>query len=54
MATPTMSPTERMAMLISTVNDVPAGSQPDAAFKPLAGGELRETTKNLQLSRGAS
>jgi uncharacterized protein YbjQ (UPF0145 family) len=46
-----MSPTERMAMLSSTMNDVPAGSQFDAAFKSLAGGERKGMTKNLQLSR---
>ena len=38
-------------MLISTMNDVPAGSQFGAAFKSLAGGELKGMTKNLQLSR---
>ena len=69
--TPTMSRTERIAMLISTMNDVPGykvtsvlgevfgltvrsrnvGSQFGAAFKSLAGGELKGMTKNLQLSR---
>ena len=63
--------TERTAMLISTMNDVPGykvtsvlgevfgltvrsrnvGSQFGAAFKSLAGGELKGMTKNLQLSR---
>jgi uncharacterized protein YbjQ (UPF0145 family) len=66
-----MSRTERIAMLISTMNDVPGykvtsvlgevfgltvrsrnvGSQFGAAFKSLAGGELKGMTKNLQLSR---
>src|ERR1700678_4229120 len=66
-----MSRTERIAMLISTMNDVPGykvtsvlgevfgltvrsrniGSQVGAAFKSLAGGELKGMTKNLQLSR---
>ena len=70
-ATPTMSRTERIAMLISTMNDVPGykvtsvlgevfgltvrsrnvGSQFGAAFKSLAGGELKGMTKNLQISR---
>jgi uncharacterized protein YbjQ (UPF0145 family) len=60
-----------MAMLISTMNDVPGykvasvlgevfgltvrsrnvGSQFGAAFKSLAGGELKGMTKNLQISR---
>src|SRR5215470_18283936 len=66
-----MSRTERIAMLISTMNDIPGykvtsvlgevfgltvrsrniGSQFGAAFKSLAGGELRGMTKNLANSR---
>src|SRR5215470_12613481 len=66
-----MSRTERIAMLISTMNDIPGykvtsvlgevfgltvrsrniGSQFGAAFKSLAGGELKGMTKNLSDSR---